>query len=79
MKPFGLFLFLKNEGKIGEFPRNLRLEVVNRILELISELKAMTAKDGMLSKEHLKRELELYQKEYEYIKYTLKWQPNEEN
>ncbi len=79
MKPFGLFLFLKNEGKIGEFPRNLRSEVVKRILELIAELQTMIAKDGVLSKEHLKRELELYQQEYNYIKCTLKWQQNEEN
>lgn len=79
MKPFGLFLFLKNEGKIGEFPRNLRQEIVTRILQLISELQEMIAKDGVLSKEHLKRELELYQNEYNYIKYTLRWQQNEEN
>lgn len=75
MKPFGLFLRLKELNRLHEFPKNQRAEIIRDLDRLISELQKLIDDDKCsLPAEHLVLERDKYKKELNYIIMTERWQ-----
>lgn len=75
MKPFGLFLRLKELGRLQEFPVNQRSQIIKDLNKLIEDLDKLINDDKCsLPKEHLVLERDKYQRELKYVIMTERWQ-----
>ena len=75
MKPFGLFLRLKDIGKLHEFPVGQRAQIIKDLDRLINDLNKLIDDDKCsLPKEHLVLERDKYNKDLKHIIMTERWQ-----